>query len=179
MSGVQGFFSVAPVLLMAVISFVGLNGDVIEYGLLNGIFLAGGFTGNFVIGKINPTGRMGLVIIAATFAEGLLIALSVFAARSILMLDALWFALGCFSPVFYSSMGSYIQATVDPDHIARIKGNGYLFRGLGRGAGNLVLGAFILYFGIVSGALTFGLSLVLLAIVLLVTDTKMRTLGYS
>ncbi|MBX8637826.1 MAG: MFS transporter [Thermoplasmata archaeon] len=178
-SGLQGFFSVAPILLMAVISFISLKGNVTEYGLLNGIFLAGGFTGNFVLGKINPTQSLGKAMLAATFAEGFLIALSVFVARNIAALDLLWFAIGCCDPVFYNSQSSYLQATVDSDHMARVKGNAYLFRGLGRGSGNLVLGVIILYFGIASGALAFGFSLIILAALLFGANSQMRKLGYS
>ncbi len=178
-SGLQGFFSVAPVLLVAVISFVSLNGNVAEYGLLNGIFLAGGFTGNFVFGKLNPVKKLGKAMLFTTIAEGLLIALSAFTSRNIPALDVLWFALGCCDPVFYNSQSSYLQATVDSDYIARVKGNAYLFRGLGRGSGNLVLGGVILYFGIASGALFFGFSLIVLASLLMSIKSEMRILSYS
>jgi MFS family permease len=178
-SGIQGFFSVAPLLLITVTAFIILKGNVVEYGILNGLLLAGGFAGNFIFGKINPTKSIGKVLLLSMLIDGALIAVSPLAALNTTLLDVLWFSVGCFDPIFYNGYNSYIYATVDSDHVARVKGNVYLLRGLGRGAGNLVLGVVILYFGIFSGAVSFGLSLIILTVLLLFTGSKMRVMGYS
>ncbi|MCL5252598.1 MAG: MFS transporter [Candidatus Thermoplasmatota archaeon] len=177
-SGLQGFFSVAPILLITVISFTYLHDDVTEYGILNALLLAGGFAGNFVFGKLNPTPRIGRVMLLTTFVEGFLIALSQLAVHSIVLTDMIWFLVGSFDPIFYNGYNSYIQSTVDHDHMARVKGNAYLLRGMGRGGGNLALGILILYSGLAAGAEIFGFALALLAAFLLLARSEISKMGY-
>jgi hypothetical protein len=177
-SGLQGFFSVAPILLITVISFTYLHDDVTEYGILNALLLAGGFAGNFIFGKLNPTPRIGLVMLLSTLVEGFLIALSPMTVHSIVLTDIIWFLTGMFDPIFYNGYNSYIQSTVDSDHLARVKGNAYLLRGIGRGSGNLALGILILYAGLAAGAEAFGFALSLLAAVLLLARSEISRMGY-
>lgn len=178
-SGMQGSFSVAPLLLIAVISYTYMHANVREYGVLNALLLAGGFAGNFIFGKLNRTERIGKSILVATLLEGILIAISPMTIRSIPLSDAIWFAVGCFDPIFYNGYNSYIQATVDGTHIARVKGNAYLLRGVGRGCGNIVLGFIVLYLGLQTGAAAFGTALVILPLVLLIAGSNVSRMGYS
>ena len=177
-SGLQGFFSVAPILLITVISFTYLHDDVTEYGILNALLLAGGFAGNFIFGKLNPTPRIGRVMLLTTFVEGFLIALSPVTVHSIVLTDMIWFLVGSFDSIFYNGYNSYIQSTVDHDHMARVKGNAYLLRGMGRGGGNLALGILILYSGLAAGAEIFGFALALLAAFLLLARSEISKMGY-
>ncbi len=90
----------------------------------------------------------------------------------------IWFLVGSFDPIFYNGYNSYIQSTVDHDHMARVKGNAYLLRGMGRGGGNLALGILILYSGLAAGAEIFGFALALLAAFLLLARSEISKMGY-
>ncbi len=131
LSGLQGFFSVAPFLLIAVTTAFYLKGQngILNLGLLNATLLAGGFAGNFVYGKINPTRRIGKSILASTPVEGILIAITPLALGYLPVLYLLWFAAGSFDPVFYTGYTSYVQATVESSMLGRMKGNIHLLRG--------------------------------------------------
>lgn len=181
LSGVQGFFAIAPMLLIAVIAAFHLKGGngPLNFGLMLGTFLAGGFAGNFVYGRINPTRQIGKSMLIATLLEGVLIAVSPLLLGSLSLLYILWFLVGCFDPIFYTGYNTYIQATVDNDMIARMKGNIYMLRGIGRGTGNLALGALIALYGYGSGALFFGVALVMIALVVAATSQSVRNAGYN
>lgn len=180
LSGIQGFFSVAPFLLIAVISAFYLKGHngVLNFGLLNATLLGGGFVGNFVYGKINPTRRLGKSILASTAVEGVLIALTPLALGYLPFMYLLWFAVGSFDPVFYTGYTTYIQATVESSMLGRMKGNIYLLRGTGRGAGNIALGALVAASGLVAGAIWFGVALVIVAVAAYAVMGPVRQAGY-
>ncbi len=181
LSGIQGFFSVAPFLLIAVITAFYLKGQngVMNFGLLNATLLAGGFAGNFVYGKINPTRRLGKSILASTAVEGILIALTPLALGYLPFLYLLWFAVGSFDPVFYTGYTSYVQATVESSMLGRMKGNIYLLRGTGRGVGNIALGALVAAAGLVAGAVWFGVALVIVAVAAYAVLEPVRNAGYT
>lgn len=181
LSGVQGFFAIAPLLLIAVIAAFHLKGGSgpLNFGLMLGTFLAGGFAGNFIYGRLNPSRQIGMSLLVATLLEGVLIAMSPLVIGNLYLLYLLWFFVGCFDPLFYTGYNTYIQATVDSDMIARMKGNIYLLRGIGRGAGNIALGALIAYYGYTPGALFFGLALVAIAIIAGGTSQSVRKAGYN
>jgi multisubunit Na+/H+ antiporter MnhG subunit len=62
--------------------------------------------------------------------------------------------------------------------LGRMKGNIYLFRGIGRGTGNVVLGGIIAVAGYTAGSLAFGIALILIAVFALVTSPSIRNAGY-
>jgi len=177
-SGAQGFFSIAPFLLITITSFTYFHGNVREYGILNALLLAGGFLGSIVYGKINPTGSLGRSVLLSTAIEGGLIALSPLVLSSLPLTDMLWFTVGIFDPIFYNGYNSYIQATVENTYVARVKGLAYLLRGVGRGAGNVALGFLILFAGFTFGAEFFGLMLLIIPVALLLTNASIARMGY-
>ncbi len=181
LSGIQGFFAIAPFLMIAVISafyLKGVNGAV-NFGLLNATLLGGGFVGNFAYGRINPTKKLGLSILLSTMIEGALIAASPLTLSSLPALYALWFAVGCFDPVFYTGYPTYVQATVESSMLGRMKGNIYLLRGIGRGSGNIALGAIIAVAGLTVGSISFGAALIAVALLALLASRPVRNAGYN
>lgn len=181
LSGIQGFFSIAPFLLIAVITALYLKEEngILNFGLLNATLLAGGFAGNLVYGRANPTKGLGRSILISTVIEGLLIALVPLALGQLPLLYLLWFAVGCFDPVFYTGYTSYVQATVDSDMLGRMKGNIYLLRGIGRGAGNIALGAIIAASGVVAGSISFGVALIAVGAGAYILSAPVRRAGYA
>ena len=180
LSGVQGFFSIAPFLLIAVISafYIGGGNGALNFGLFNAALFAGGFTGNFIYGRINPSGRLGISLMIATLLEGVLLSMSPLVLGSLPALYALWFFVGSVDPLFYTGYSAFIQATVETGMLGRMKGNIYLFRGIGRGTGNVVLGGIIAVAGYTAGSLAFGIALILIAVFALITSPSIRNAGY-
>lgn len=181
LSGIQGFFAIAPFLLIIIISatYIGGANGRLTLGLMNATFFAGGFAGNLIYGRINPSGSLGKSITLATLVEGVLIVLSPATLSYLPAAYLLWFLVGCFDPLFYTGYNAYVQATVSKDMVGRMKGNIYLLRGIGRGAGNLALGALIAFAGFAAGSFVFGAALALTALAVILAAPSVWKAGYN
>jgi hypothetical protein len=137
----EAFLSAAPPLFILAAANLRAATAPLTYGVLFTSFAVGGVVGSLVLGAVNPRARLGASLLAATVAEGALVALAVLLAPFGLLAAPVWFLVGAIDVVFYQSVIVFLQATSPPDLVGRTLTNHYLFRGTGRAAGATALGA--------------------------------------
>jgi ENTS family enterobactin (siderophore) exporter len=142
-SAAEAFFSAGPPLLILAVANAHLAGGAITYGILFTAFAVGTVVGSVALGATNPRARLGSLLILGAAAEGGLVVASVVAAPLGAYAAPLWFAVGATDILFYQGVLVYLQATTPSDLVGRTLTNHYLFRGTGRAAGAVVLGALL------------------------------------
>lgn len=139
-SATQGFFSAAPVLLLALLSVRRFAEPSLAYAALYTAFGVGNILGSLGVGVLDPRRRLPVLLAVASAAEGLLVALSVVAAPAWLPSLALWLGVGAADVGVYSGLVAYLQARTPQPLLGRTLANHYLFRGSARAAGAMVFG---------------------------------------
>ncbi|MCI4369144.1 MAG: MFS transporter, partial [Thermoplasmata archaeon] len=143
-SGMEGFVSSAPPLLIALIAATRFGDPTAAYGVLFASFAIGGAVGGLLLGGANPRRSLAYVLIGATIIEGALIVVSVGVPPTLFDNAPAWFGVGIADIAFYTSTLVYFQATTPAAVLGRTVANAYLLRGGARAAGAVVVGALAL-----------------------------------
>ncbi len=138
---VVGFFVTAPTLLMTL--YVGrfFGGSQATYAELYVAYLLGGLAIGLVLGHLNPRGYIGPVVIGAIFVMGVALLGAEVAVVSILLSLVVWFAVGATNTARVQGTWTYAQGRFDPEVLARVTMNIYLFTGVASAIGAFVIGA--------------------------------------
>jgi hypothetical protein len=169
-SAFEAFFSAAAPLLIAILTYRSFSDPSRAYALLFSAFAIGGIAGSFALGELAPRRRIAATLIVASAAEGILLALAILAAPSLLWSFPAWVAVGFVDVAFYEVVLVFLQATTPGPLLGRTVANAYLFRGGSRALGALVLGAILVVLapgvvGLLLAAVFVGVALVFPAVV--------------
>ena len=136
---VVGFFVAAPLLLLTL--FVGRSfaASQATYAELYVAYLVGGIVIGLILGRVNPRGYVGLVTLGAIFVTGLLLLGAEVAVVSLLVSMLAWFGLGVTSSARQGPW-TYLQGRFEPELLARVTMNVYLFTGISSAIGAFVFG---------------------------------------
>lgn len=137
---VVGFFSPAPLLLLTL--YVGrfFSSSQATYAELYVAYLVGGIVIGLVLGHVNPRGFIGPLTIGAIFVTGLVLLGAEVAVASLLLSLLAWFVVGVTNNA--RSLGSwiYLQGRFEPEVLARVTMNIYLFLGIASAIGAFTVG---------------------------------------
>lgn len=140
-SAVEAFVSAAPVLLLTVLASRAAVDPSGTYAAFFTAFALGGVAGSLLLGQFAPRRRLGWVLAGVAASEGPLVIVVVAAASAGAWSAPLWGVLGAVDVAFYTVLLAFFQATTPPPLVGRTVANAYLFRGLARAGGLLVLAA--------------------------------------
>jgi Transmembrane secretion effector len=137
----EGTVSLAPPLLITLLSVQLYANPAGTYGLLFTSYAVGGVAGSLGLGRWNPRRRLALVLFGAPVLEGFLILAAIASAPLLLPSAAAWFGVGLFDVLLFEALLTYVQARSPRPLLARTITNTYFFRGTARAVGAVVLGA--------------------------------------
>jgi hypothetical protein len=177
-SAAEGLFSAGPPLLILAVANGRLAGGVSTYGVLFTAFAIGTVVGSVALGAFNPRAKLGIMLFAGAALEGVLLVASVVAAPLGSFSAPLWFAVGAIDVVFYQGVLVYLQATTRSDLVGRTLTNHYLFRGTGRAAGAVALGALLVLLPVLTVGWVVGLALVGIAAAFALAAPRLRRLAF-
>jgi MFS family permease len=149
-SSMQAFFSGAPALLITLAAATLFASSSAAYGILFTLFMAGGVAGGLILGHLNPRRHLGPLLAGALLIEGALLYLTLLLVPNLLASGVGWFAVGIFDVAFYTGYIAYLQAKTPEGLLGRTTSNMYLFRGMSRATGALVVGALAAVLGVVA-----------------------------
>jgi hypothetical protein len=134
-----GFFVPAPLLLLTL--YVGrfFAGAQATYAGLYVAYLVGGILLGLILGHTNPRGLVGPLTIGGMFVTGLILLGAEFAVGSLLLSLGVWFVVGV---VTTTRQGTwiYLQGRHEPELLARVTMNIYLFMGAASAIGAFTIG---------------------------------------
>lgn len=135
-----GFFVSAPLLLLTLYVgryFAGAQG---AYAELYVAFLLGGILVGLVLGRLNPRGLVGPVALGGILATGLILLGAEVAVVSVLLSAVAWFGVGAANSARTQGTWTYLQGRHEPELLARVTMNIYLFLGAGSALGAFTVG---------------------------------------
>jgi hypothetical protein len=138
---VVGFFVPAPLLLLTLDVGRFFTGSQATYAALYVAYLVGGMVIGLVLGHINPRGFIGPVTISAIFVTGLLLLGAEVAVVSLLLSLVVWLVLGAANTARNQGTWIYLQGRFEPEVLARVTMNIYVFMGVASAVGAFTLGA--------------------------------------
>src|SRR2546423_4334052 len=127
---VVGFFVTGPTLLMTL--YVGrlfAASQATYAGLYVAYLLRGLIIGPF-LGRLNPKGYIGPVVIGAIFVMGVALLGAEVAVASLSLSLVVWFAVGATNTARVQGTWTYVQGRFEPTVLARVTMNVYLFTGV-------------------------------------------------
>ena len=138
---VVGFFVTAPTLLMTL--YVGrfFAASQATYAELYVAYLLGGLIMGLVLGRLNPRGYIGPVVMGAIFVMGVALLGAEVAVASLSLSLVVWFAVGATNTARVQGTWTYVQGRFEPTVLARVTMNVYLFTGVASATGAVVIGA--------------------------------------
>lgn len=139
-SAAQAFFSTGPLLLIVVLANDRFPAPAQSYAILVTAFSLGSLVGGLLLGPLNPRERIAALLVGATAAEGVALAVAVELAPALVPSAIAWFAVGLLDVAVYPTVLTYVQAIAPPALVGRTVSNTYLFRGSSRATGSVVLG---------------------------------------
>jgi len=169
-----GFFVGAPALLITLFANREYGGSSFDYGLLFTAYMVGVIASGVAVGRANPRRHMGMLLVVAMVAEGVTLALAVYALSTILPGAALWFLVGLAAGVPSTLVYAYFQAVAPPDAVGRIISDLELFPSATSAVGAVVLGVLATVVSPRALGLYVGLSLVVVGVVALGIPTVRR-----
>lgn len=141
MDSIVGFFTSAPALLITLLASVTYVASAATgYALLFTADVVGGVAAGLLLGRLNPRGRVGAVLIGSLFAGAAMFVLAV-DLPPILVLGAIaWFAIGFASSAYFGAKYAFLRGAVPKEKLGRVVSNMYLFPGIAASIGALVIG---------------------------------------
>ncbi len=138
---VVGFFVTAPTLLMTLYVGSFFTGSQTVYAGLYVAYLVGGIGIGLLLGHVNPRRFFGPVTIGAIFMTGLVLLGAEIAVVSLLLSLVVWFFVGVTNTARNQGTWIYLQGRFEPELLARISMNIYLFMGIASAIGAFTVGA--------------------------------------
>ncbi len=138
---VVGFFVTAPTLLMTL--YVGrfFAASQATYAGLYVAYLLGGLIMGLLLGRLNPRGYIGPVVMGAIFVMGVALLGAEVAVASLSLSLVVWFAVGATNTARVQATWTYVQGRFEPTVLARVTMNVFLFTGVASATGAVVIGA--------------------------------------
>ncbi|MGA8536994.1 MAG: hypothetical protein WB789_06335 [Thermoplasmata archaeon] len=166
---IKGFFTSGTALFITVLSITVFASSSAAYGILFTIYIVGGVAAGLALGWVNPRRQAGIIMVGSLLGSGVAFAAVGAVPADLVFVAILWLLLGLFLSAYVDAKYAFLRGSVDPNRLARVTSNMYLFPGISSAVGALVLGflaasASPLYFGLVlgSGFLAAGVLAVLL-----------------
>ncbi len=138
---VLGFFVTAPTLLMTLYVGKFFAGSQERYAGLYVAYLLGGIVVGLIVGRVNPRGYIGPVVIGAIFVMGIALLGAEVAVASLAASLVVWFVVGATNTARVQGTWTYVQGGFGPEVLARVTMNVYLFSGLASAIGAVLVGA--------------------------------------
>lgn len=138
--GIRAFFTSGVALLITLVAVTNFATSTVAYGVLFTGYVVGGVAAGLVLGWKNPRGRAGVVMVASLLATGLVFVAAGIAPPFLVLLALIWLLIGFASTSYLNSKSAFVGGTVDPNKLARVSSNMYLFPGVTSSVGALVLG---------------------------------------
>ncbi len=137
---VVGFFLAGPTLLLTL--FVGrfFQGSQATYAAFYVAYLIGGIVIGLLLGHTNPRGSIGALAIGSMLVIGLALLGAEIAIVSVSASTAVWFVVGAASMARNQSTWTYLQGRFEPQMLARVSMNIYLFTGVSSAIGAFAIG---------------------------------------
>lgn len=153
----QGFFMAGTALFITLLSIREFSGSSSAYGVLFTVYIIGGVAAGLGLGWLNPRRRAGFVMVSSLFVAAVAFAAVGLVPVDLAFVALLWLVLGVSLSAYADAKYAYLRGSVEPNRLARVTSNMYLFPGISSAAGALVLGVLAgslspLGFGIVLGA---------------------------
>lgn len=159
------FFSSVPELA---ITYLFVQNSTLLYVLMFSIMSAGSMAIGILIGRLNPSRKIILIIVLMFLFTGMLI-ISGIALRSFIIPDAIvWFFIGVFTSGRYPLYDTYLQSVTEKEMLGRVASNMYLFRGASLAAGTLMIPYIADMFGADQTFIASGIIVVMLSVVMIV-----------
>lgn len=173
----RGFAVAGPTLLIVVVTHELFQTSATAFAAFFVASVVGTTSADLLLGRLNPRGRIGGLLIGAMAGAALGTSLLGWLPPAFPVLLSAWFAIGFALEVYFNSRVTYVHGRFAPELQGRIAGNLYLFTGLPSAVGavalaSLAAGAPLLETAVVVGA-GFGLCAVLLAI-----QSPLRSLSF-
>ncbi len=138
---IQGFFSAAPVVLLALVAVRAFGGEGFAYASLFVAYVVGGIVAGLGFARWNPRGRVGALVVGSLFAGAATLALVALEPPVLALASAVWFAVGFAQSAYQDAKYAFLRGSVPADRLARVVSNLYTFPGLTSTVGVLVVGA--------------------------------------
>jgi hypothetical protein len=135
-----GFFVPAPLLLLTLYAARFFMGSQTGYAELYVAYVIGGILAGLVLGRTSPRKWVGPVTLGAIFVTGLLLLGAEVAIVSLVLSLAVWTLLGATTTTRIVTW-IYFQGRYDPEILARVTMNIYLFTGTASALGAFAFGA--------------------------------------
>lgn len=138
---VQAFFTSGVALLITLISVRTFASSSVAYGLLFTTDVIGGVAAGLALGWANPRRRAGIVMVGSLLAGGLAFAAAGLTLPVLALSAVTWLWVGFALTGYTTSKLAFVRGTVEPNKLARVSSNMYLFPGVTSAVGALALGA--------------------------------------
>ena len=135
-----GFAIALPVLIAPAIAFQRFAAPAAAYGTLVTVYALGGSLGGLAIGRLNPRGAVGRVLVIAPLGAAGCLALLVVAPSELAVVAALLGGVGAAASVRYTAKYTWLRAAFPPEQLGRIGSNMYLFTGAAGAVASLTIG---------------------------------------
>ena len=136
----QGAVSLAPPLLITVLSAHDYSAPAATYGVLFTCYAVGGVGGSLLLGGVNPRAHLASVLLGATALEGGSSSPRSPPSRTSSRARSPGPCVGVCDIALWTVLLAYVQARAPPSMLARTITNSYLFRGTTRAGGVVILG---------------------------------------
>jgi hypothetical protein len=138
---VVGFFLAGPTLLLTLYVGQFFQGSQPTYAAFYVAYLIGGIVIGLLLGHTNPRGSIGAVTIGSMLVIGLALLGAEIAIASISVSTVVWFVVGAASTARNQSTWTYLQGRFEPQVLARVSMNIFLFTGVSSALGAFAIGA--------------------------------------
>ena len=141
MDSIVGFFTSAPAILITLLASVTYAASASTgYAVLFTAEVVGGVAAGLVLGRLNPRGRIGGVLIGSLFAAAALFVLAVNLPPVVALGGIAWLAIGFATTAYLNAKYAFLRAAVPKGRLGRVVSNMYLFPGIAASIGALVIG---------------------------------------
>lgn len=137
---IQAFFTSAVALLITLISISTFTASSSAYGVLFTTYVIGGVLAGLALGWTNPRRRAGVVMVGSLVASGFAFLIAGAVPAILLFAASAWLIVGIALTGYTNSKFAFIRGSVEPNRLARVSSNMYLFPGITSAIGALVLG---------------------------------------
>ena len=141
---VEGFVSVAPILLLALVAVRLFQGSAEAYALLFVAYVVGGVLAGLLFAHWNPRGRVGGVIVGTLLVGALTLLLVEWEPAVLALAVGVWFAVGFVQSAYQDAKYAFLRGAVPSDQLGRVVSNLYVFPGVASTLGAVAIGALAL-----------------------------------
>ncbi len=126
--------------MITLISITTFTDSGSAYGFLFTSYVIGSVVAGLALGWTNPRGRAGMIMVVSLVGSGLFFLVAGLVPPVLALLGLIWLLIGFATSGYLSSKFALVSGSVDPNKLARVSSNMYLFPGITSSVGALVLG---------------------------------------